>query len=182
MVIALAGRRIDALGSPEPHFPLENVSLVRRRLREFFARHKISALVCSAACGADLLALDAAREFAIARHIVLPPDAQRFRETSVTDRPGDWGPLYDHILAEVGAQQTIVISTANQDDGEAYEAVNEAVLKRAAALARQLGERALAVLVWNGISRADGDLTQRFADEARARGFGVIEISTRDSV
>ncbi len=38
-VVALAGRRIDASGSDSPRFPLENVPLVRRRLRHGRSRH-----------------------------------------------------------------------------------------------------------------------------------------------
>ncbi len=100
MVIALAGRRIDPPDIANPAFPLANVDAVRIRLREFFQAQSAAALVCSAACGADLLALDVAGTLGIRRRVVLPFAAERFRETSVTDRPGDWGSIFDRVIAD----------------------------------------------------------------------------------
>jgi hypothetical protein len=57
VVIAVAGRRIDAAHAEVPHFSLHNVPIVERRLIELFEREAATALVSSAACGADLVAL-----------------------------------------------------------------------------------------------------------------------------
>ena len=56
-VIALAGRRIDAPETKPARFPLKNVPIVRERLAALLAAEHAEALVCSAACGADLIAL-----------------------------------------------------------------------------------------------------------------------------
>ena len=58
--IALAGRRVDAADASEPRFPLASVPLVRDRLHAFFTERPAAALVSSAACGADLVALEVA--------------------------------------------------------------------------------------------------------------------------
>ena len=89
-VIALAGRRIDAADTNPPRFPLEAVPTVRRRLADLLAKERAVALVCSAACGADLMALEEAERLGLRRRIVLPFPPERFRKTSVIDRPGDW--------------------------------------------------------------------------------------------
>ena len=34
----------------------------------------------------------------IPRYVLLPAQPEQFRKTSVTDRPGDWGTLYDKVL------------------------------------------------------------------------------------
>ena len=60
MIVALAGRRIDAPGADAERFPLAAVELVRERLHNLLSEKGASTLVCSAACGADLLALAAA--------------------------------------------------------------------------------------------------------------------------
>jgi hypothetical protein len=156
---------------------LENVPLVRERLRDFFASHPVTALVASAACGADLLALDEAATRAIPRRIVLPFEASRFRETSVADRPGDWGPLYDRALVEC---PDVVVLPSKEHGHEAYAAANAAILDEAAVFAGQLHDEVMALLVWNGVSNGESDLTQAFGDEARRRGFAVAEISTCD--
>ena len=60
MIVALAGRRIDAVNAKERRFPLANVELVRKRIREMLKTEDATAVVCSAACGADLIALSEA--------------------------------------------------------------------------------------------------------------------------
>ena len=91
MIVALAGRRIDKPDADAPRFPLTSVDLVRGRLHHLLSVKKVTTLVCSAACGADLLALAAARDLGIRRRVILPFTRERFRVTSVVDRPGDWG-------------------------------------------------------------------------------------------
>ena len=78
MVFALAGRRIDAAEAAVPRFPLRNAEAVSRRLRAVFEFHKPEALVCSAACGADLIALAEARPLLIRRRVILPFPRERF--------------------------------------------------------------------------------------------------------
>ena len=115
-VIALAGRRIDAPETKSTRFPLSNVPMVRERLAALLAAEHAEALVCSAACGADLIALAEAERLGLRRRIVLPFSAKRFRETSVTDRPGEWGPLYDRLIAEAQAAGDLVVLPGT--DGE----------------------------------------------------------------
>lgn len=107
--IALAGRRIDAPDAETPRFPLANVPLVRDRLRAFFVERGAGTLVCSAACGADLVALEAAKSLGMRCRIVLPFDPARFRQTSVTDRPGDWGPTYDRLVETARREGDLVV-------------------------------------------------------------------------
>jgi hypothetical protein len=57
-VIALAGRRIDAIDAKAARFPLQAVPLVRERVSDLLQREHAKALVSSAACGADLIALE----------------------------------------------------------------------------------------------------------------------------
>jgi hypothetical protein len=101
MIIALAGRRVDAPGAKPPRFPLQNVDLVRMRVRVMLEARAAKVVVCSAACGADLIALSEAGSLGLRRRVVLPFDRKRFRDTSVTDRPGGWGPVYDQVLDDV---------------------------------------------------------------------------------
>ena len=70
-VVALAGRRIDAADAANPFSPRQ----VRGRSRSVAAllrAERIEALVCSAACGADLIALEAAGALGLRRRVVLP--------------------------------------------------------------------------------------------------------------
>lgn len=175
MIIALAGRRVDAVDATVHRFPLQNVEQVRQRTREILQDHGATVLVSSAACGADLIALSEAGLLGLRRRVILPYGRMRFRETSVSDRPGGWGPLYDQILDEVDSVSDLVILGDGSDE-EAYTAANQAILDEAIAIGRSAHEFLIAVLVWDGISSGDHDLTEEFAIEARNRGLEVAEV------
>jgi hypothetical protein len=173
VVIALAGRRVDAPNAETARFPLANVPMVSQRLDELFQR-EATALVCSAACGADLVALKVAGTRGMRRRIVLPFDRDRFRVTSVIDRPGDWGPLYDRILNELD----IVTLEGLGEGNAAYIATNHEILRNAIALARQGNDQAIATLVWEGASRGSDDVTASFGNDASALGLRVVHVKT----
>jgi hypothetical protein len=176
MVVALAGRRIDAADAIERRFPAKHVTVVRSRLRELLIDIGARALVTSAACGADLIALEVAGELKLRRRVILPFEASRFRDTSVTDRPGRWGEAFDRVIEEAGAAGDVVI--VGSSSAAAYEAANHAVFDEAGTLGAQLGSSAAAVVVWNGQSRGPDDFTAQFRDQAERRGLRVYEVST----
>jgi hypothetical protein len=177
MIIALAGRRVDATDAKEPRLPLQNVELVRTRVRDMLKTQQATAVVSAAACGADLIGLSEAGRLGLRRRVVLPFDRGRFRESSVTDRPGDWGPLYDQVLDDLEGTGDLVSMDKNSDD-EAYAEANRAILDEAVALGAESQDTVVAALVWDGASRGSGDLTEAFGAEARKRGLSVIEVCT----
>ena len=176
-VIAVGGRRIDAADAQQPRFPASNEDMVARRVLEFLERRGARALVSSAACGADLIAQEAAAQLGLVRQIVLPFAPSKFRNTSVTDRPGDWGPRFDAVVAGLSAQDLIVLSSDDGGDDDAYVRTNLAILDAAAALAGPDNDPE-ALIVWNGASRGEGDVTEAFAREAASRSLRVNEIFT----
>jgi hypothetical protein len=177
LIWALAGRRIDGLGMPE-RFPLDRVPVVREQLRDLLIENGARGLVCSAACGADLVGLQVARDLGLRRRIVLPFDVEAFRKTSVIDRPGDWGPTFDDLVAEVRQAGDLLVLTGGPDEDGVYLRANEAILDEALALAGNPG-RAAAVIAWEGQPRGESDTTHEFAQSARRRGLAVFEALTR---
>jgi hypothetical protein len=178
MIIALAGRRIDAADASVPRFPLTNADMVRRRVRELFVAQGAKKLVCAAACGADLLALEVAGELGLRRRIVLPFEPGQFRRTSVVDRPGNWGEIFDRVLREVGPADIVVVPD-RAADSEMYLMTNDVILDEARALA-EAWEQILAVIVWEGTPRGVGDVTAAFAQSARQRALKLVTLLTRD--
>jgi hypothetical protein len=178
MVIALAGRRIDAAGAAPARFPPENMRLVEERLRRLLESETVSAVVSSAACGADLMAQSIAETLGLRRRVVLPFDRFRFRGTSVTDRGGDWGPAYDRLLNELDATGDVVTVGTGGEGTAAYATVNLAILDQATAMGAESGQEVLAVVVWEGASRGSDDLTAAFGQEARKRGLRVEQVLT----
>jgi len=177
-IAALAGRRIDADGADPARFPLSAAPLVRQRVTEVLRRERPVALVCSGACGADLIALEAAGKLGIRRRVVLPFPPARFREESVMDRPGNWGGLFDAVIAETEAAGDLVVLHANGGD-QAFAAANAAIVEEARSLAAQSAlARLLAIIVWDGAPRGKGDATLGFRELATAADFEVREILT----
>ncbi len=186
MIVTLAGRRIDAPDAPVARFPLECSTTVSQRIQELLRTNQATALVSSAACGADLLALDEAGKLGIRRRVILSFEPDRFRSTSVIDRPGDWGTLYDRIISEVEAAGDLVLLDEENADDATFLRANEAILDEAQKLAHEAALEAatetgdlLAVLVWDGKSRGDQDITVAFREEARARAIPTTEILTQ---
>ena len=178
MIFALAGRRIDAELAATSYFPLRNVQRVRQELRELFGSMRPEALVSSAACGADLLALDEAGALGIRRRVVLGSDPARFLETSVLDRPGDWRSIYEKVIAEVSAAHDLVVIENQSSGQESYLLSNHIILDESVKLGNSSDSKVTAVLVWNGESRGPDDVTEAFRIEAEERGFPVLEIPT----
>jgi hypothetical protein len=178
MIIALAGRRVDAADAKSPRFPAANTQIVAQRIRTLFEQHRPQALVCSAAAGSDLLALEAAVDLAIYREIVLPFSPEVFRRVSVADRPGDWTRRFDRVLADLEPRGGITCLNARGQGEGAYLGANEVILDRAQLLGSEQNQPVWAVVVWNGVSRGDGDITLAFREAAKTANLPVIEIPT----
>jgi hypothetical protein len=178
MVIALAGRRIDAPGADTPRFPATNVAAVRARIRVLLTERAAQALVCAAACGVDLLALETAEALGMRRRIVLPYTRGRFRETSVVDRPGDWGERFDAIIDAAEVSRDLIVLGYAEGDETAYLATNTAILEQATMLAGQLHDTAGAAVVWDGVARGEDDVTAAFLREAQHMGLPVWQLVT----
>lgn len=172
-VIVQAGRRVDAAKAETARFPSSNVNLVKERIKSTFAEYKPVALVTSAACGTDLLALDIAEQMRAERFVLLPSSPAAFRSSSVTDRPGNWGELYDRILNKAHVE---VLTLPEGQEG--YLETNLRLLDKAQALAKKYSAEVKAMVVWDNKSRGPDDVTSHFLNQARQRNLSVIEIST----
>lgn len=176
VVAALAGRRIDAPDAEKARFPLGRAPAVRNAIAETIKREAIGLLVCSAACGADLLALDVALDSGVRCRVVLPFNPVEFRRTSVTDRPGDWGPLYDRVIATVATANDLIVLDGRAEDEGAYSQANEAIIHEATLAASP--NRAVAILVWEGQPREGSDATAEFRQLAVSAGMDERTVLT----
>jgi len=168
-VAALAGRRIDAPGADVARFPLHRRAAVMHDIADLLRRDGVDLLISSAACGADLAAIDAAMALGVRCGIVLPFARARFRATSVVDRPGDWGEVFDRALAYAEAHGFVRELPQGDADDAAYARTNEVILDEAQRAAAP--QRPIAVVVWEGRSRGNGDLSAHFLERARRAGL-----------
>ncbi len=172
-VVVAAGRRVDAPDAAAVRFPAANVDAVRQKIGDFFGREKASALVCSGACGADLLALQVADQRHVKRYIVLGAEPAEFRKSSVADRPGTWGELFDEAMKGSKVEVLKV-----PDGQEGYLETNLKLLDRAQDVAKQLGTDVMALVIWDEKSRGADDVTDHFLQQAKLRKIPVTQIST----
>lgn len=176
MIVALAGRRIDAPHAEVERFPERCAETVRERLRAALLDAGASTLVSAAACGADLIALTAAEELGLRRHIIIPSSIEDFRAHSVVDRPGDWGPIFDRLVSEAQTTGDLEIINVPETGSAAYLKVNAEILERATIIARDAHEPLGAFAIWDGPLIGRTDYTQDFVETAQKRGVLVRSI------
>lgn len=137
-------------------------------------------VVASAACGTDLLVLDAARARGIPYLVVLPFPRASFRERSVADCPGTWLRRFDAVLDDPppGSRLTVLgpepTSDAMAQSG--YAAATRAIVEAAA----RRGGRVTALIAWEGQAKEGGghDETAAFRSMALENGWGLAEVIT----
>jgi len=139
-----------------------------------------TALVSSAACGADLLALDTAQDRAMRVRIILPFSETRFRTSSVIDRPRPdfWGTMFDRVMATARASGDVIELDCADEGDAAYLTANEAIIAEAKTLADRAGVCPVCMIAWDGTPRDPNDITKKFADRARESGFQLREVRT----
>jgi hypothetical protein len=175
-VAALAGRRIDAANALVVRFPPDHVQAVEAALTTLLQRENVDLLVCSAASGADLLGLKAATKLGAKFRIVLPYDPALFRQTSVTDRPGDWAPLYDRFVERARAGGNLIVLGEEVGSKKAYSHATEAIIREAQIAS--VSAPAFAITVWEGKPRKLNDATAQFRELALKAGMLERVVST----
>lgn len=97
-VVAFAGHMIDVPGRPLPRFPAALESGVRNALRAHLELLHQPVVYTSAACGADLIFIEAALDIGAEVNIVLPFDRLDFVRTSVAVGGKGWVERFDAAL------------------------------------------------------------------------------------
>ena len=189
-ILAFAGRRIDAPQASPSRFPLSEVHRVCRQVEIVLREQRVTLVVGSAACGADLIVLQVAQQIGIRFRILLPCSRELFRATSVEDRPWseewNWGRLYDQLMDLAQQVGDLKILEGLPEGHLGYQAVTEALVREAIALGERPSRLAggygpvqvQALMIWDGQSRGPHDLTLHFSEEARAQGLPLVEILT----
>ncbi len=172
MIYAYTGRR-------SPSLPPDGLRRIAERLRRLLAQSEPEAVVGSAACGADLLVLEAALALHAQRahprvEIVLPTAAAVFRGDSVEP---EWRARFDAVLARV-REVGVVHDLGMSPGSDAYERANDRILGRAEGLAAELGGRFLVLAI---SEPGAGAGVEHLVGAAALRGARELRIDPRDT-
>lgn len=115
-VLVFTGNMIDRPDRATPRFPATIEAAVRTEVTTRLATLRPLAVYGSAACGADILCLEAARELGRETHVVLPFPAAEFRGSSVDFARGNWGERFERALA---AADSVTIASDHRASGSA---------------------------------------------------------------
>ena len=98
-VVAFAGHLVDAPDRAAPRFPPTLAPAVDAAIRKHLARLREPIIYTSAACGADLILIEAALAAGAEVNILLPFDRDDFVHTSVAVGGDGWSQRFDNALA-----------------------------------------------------------------------------------
>jgi class 3 adenylate cyclase len=119
-VVAFAGHMIDAPGRVPPRFPATLEPAVRTALRAHLARLRDPVVYSSAACGGDLIFIEAALDVGAEVNIVLPFDRLDFVRTSVAVAGEAWVKRFDAALSRA-ARVFLATEEGYLDDDVLFE-------------------------------------------------------------
>ncbi|MBD0336275.1 MAG: hypothetical protein ICV62_12360, partial [Cyanobacteria bacterium Co-bin13] len=149
-VVVFCGHRIDEPNRSWPRFPVSLEAAVygaiKTRLRQF--RGQVG--FASAACGSDILFLEAIREVGGEYTVVLPyPQADFVQDSVQTMAEGNWVSRFEQVIAQ--AREVVIASDCKpQGDQLTYEYSNRMLHGLAQIRAKQLQTDLVPLSVWNG--------------------------------
>lgn len=127
-VLAFAGHMIDEPGRSPPRFPSEIEPAVREAIHEYFKQLSPVAVVCSAACGGDILCAEEALTRDIPVYIILPfEDRDEFVEQSVVRGGIGWIERFERVCACASAKP-FVSKAGGYEYPEDFERTQHAVV------------------------------------------------------
>jgi hypothetical protein len=119
-VLAFAGHLIDAPERATPRFPPALAPAVAAAIGERLARMHLPVVYTSAACGADLIFVEAALDLGAEVNVVLPFDREDFVRTSVAPGGDSWTNRFDRALSRAAR---VIMATEERylDDDVLFE-------------------------------------------------------------
>jgi len=145
-VIAFSGHMIDRAGRSPARFPPALEPAVAAALRDEIARRGPSVGYAQAACGADILFLEAMQAAGMQTQVVLPFAPAAFVETSVAFAGASWVTRFEQVLARA-TRVLVTTDEAFLGDDVLFEHAANVIQGMAFLRARELAARPLMLTV-----------------------------------
>jgi class 3 adenylate cyclase len=153
VVAVFTGHLIDAPDRAQPRFPASCEPAVFTALKQTLQELRVQVSFSAAACGADILFLEAMLELGGEINIVLPSDIESFLQASVVRGELNWQERFYRVLK--AAKQ--VIYASRHAATEVYLAyANVLMFGLAKSRARGIDGRVQALAVWDGLPGQGG--------------------------
>lgn len=149
-VVVFAGHMSDQPGRRQPRFPARLEQSVQNALRERLRKLDARVGYASAACGSDILFLEALLDLKGEVHVVLPYDSELFARDSVAIVPeARWRERYDSVLRR--ASRVVTASDEKMESGSvSYDYANLVLHGLATVRAKEFDTELAALTVWDG--------------------------------
>jgi class 3 adenylate cyclase len=178
-VVVFAGHLVDGPGRPRPRFPPSLEPAVTAAVREQVSHIGAGFGYASAACGSDLIFLEALADTGAKAHVVLPYNREQFVRNSVDVVPGgDWAARFDRVLER--AAEVIVASDQPLGSGStSYEYAFRLLDGSAGVRADELDTELRCLAVWDGYPGDGAGGTATAIDHWRRQGrtLDVIDLA-----
>ncbi len=149
-IVVFAGHMIDRPGRKTPRFPPSLERVVAHEIRTCIDRLRPAAAYASAACGADIVFLEAMLARGGEVHVILPFRPDEFRRYSVEILPDpDWGRRFDYVLDKA---KTVTSASDDRASGstDTFLYTNLIQTGMADLHARTLETQLIPLTVWDG--------------------------------
>lgn len=151
VVVAFSGHMIDHRDRPSPRFPASLEPAVARALRERLATFGPAIGFSQAACGADILFLEALQEAGLQTNVVLPFAPADYLETSVRFAGAAWVARFERVV-DRASQVVLATEEAFLGDDILYEHAGNLIQGMAFLRAKELSTQPLLLTVHDSTS------------------------------
>lgn len=157
-IVACSGHLIDTPGKSR-RFPQEAELIVRAKIEEKLDFMGATCGYSSAACGTDIIFLEAMYERGGETHVFLPFAKEEFIYTSVVRGGGDWVARFEKVLDNATSVH-YVTNEGYYGDDTLFSFCNDVMLGFAAMRSRGLDEVPNLLLFWDGLKGQEGGTSQ----------------------
>lgn len=147
-VVVFTGHMVDVQNRQLPRFPADRTQAVYDEIQTYLKDSGAKVGFASAACGSDILFLEAMLNLGGEVNIVLPSSRDSFIKTSVEfAQGGDWKSRFDRVI-----QRAKSVLTASEDiaGDVSYSYANIVLYGLAKSYARHIDANLIGLAVWDG--------------------------------
>lgn len=183
-IVIFAGHMMDRKDRENKRFPAEIEHLIYDRIAEELDRSDAVIGYSSAACGSDILFLEALIKQGGEANILLPYKRDEFRKDSVDIIEGEqWGLRYSWLLQKADANNVIEVSQNKLGrESISYQYTNLLLLGYACLRAKQLGAKLTGLAVWDGKPGDGYGGTASAVEQWKKLGLDYIVINPANSL